>query len=122
MSGAVLIGAVSTVLVALFGFLAVAWRLSGRIKHTDADRLWDASEKLRNEYQENLKEMKEELRGCMDRVVVLENESSKLSQENRDLRAQAIELTRANERLKMECEILRAEVKSLKEELNARPS
>lgn len=79
--------AVVIALVAALGsFLAVARRLSGKIATSEATSLWEESSKLRQEYKDEIRQLRGDLHDCVLRVGHLEEKNRSLSRENADLR------------------------------------
>lgn len=77
---ATLLVAVAAVVVApLVGYLAASRKLSGKIGTSDAGRLWDASEAMRNEYRTDLA-------AANIRIAALEEKVAELARENASLK------------------------------------
>lgn len=76
-------GAIGVILVAVIGYLGVIWRSSGRIRTTDAAKLWDEAGDLRDVYRSEIEGMREIIRD--------------LRQQNAELRAEKTELKRKSD-------------------------
>jgi hypothetical protein len=52
----------------LFGFLGIAWKLSGKIGSSDASKLWDEATTMRKEYKESLQECEAKVKQLRDEL------------------------------------------------------
>lgn len=80
-------------ITALFGFLAAAWRLSGRISTSEASELWEEGRIIRQEYRDrlaqcelNVRQLRNEIQTVTARNTILRRRNYELTQEIKKLR------------------------------------
>jgi peptidoglycan hydrolase CwlO-like protein len=66
-------------------YLSAARRLSGRIATTDASKLWDEANQIREDYRARIKELNEVIGRCEARIDSLETRNDMLAKENNNL-------------------------------------
>lgn len=80
------IGALGVVVTAILTFVAVKIKLSGRIDTTEANVLWSATESLRHDLAEQLREREAVIIRQTARMLHCEQEVSRLREESQDLK------------------------------------
>lgn len=101
----IILGGLAAAAAPIGAYLAVRRQRSGRVSATDADRLWDAAEKMRAEETAMRQELALELKAAL-----------------RDLAEMRLELRQAHDeiiRVKREAESYRVEAEDAREELDA---
>lgn len=99
-----LAGAAGAVVTALFAFV-VAWRrLSGRIGTTEANKLWDAAEKMREETRLDLINANKRILALEARIAELEHHNNTLDRENLALQRRVDSLEKENSELRAQVE------------------
>lgn len=86
-AGELLIGLIAAGVTALGGWLAVSRRMSGKIRTTDATKLWDAAEQLRKEIGAQLTAANARVVEVEARMASVERSNNDLARENGDLKA-----------------------------------
>jgi hypothetical protein len=76
---------ITAAIAALFGFLGVAYKLSGRIATTEAGQLWAEAEKMRLEYREEIGRLQAVVDRFELRVKELEKRNNYLVGDNLNL-------------------------------------
>lgn len=67
-------------------YLVAARQFSGRVRSTEATKLWDAATEMRREYIAQIGELRTEVREMRERVATLERERRQLLDEIAELR------------------------------------
>ena len=70
----------------IFGFLAITWRLSGRIQTSEASRLWEEARIIRNEYRERMIACETQLTQLRNEIQTITARNTLLSRQNHELR------------------------------------
>lgn len=98
------LAALGVVVSALLTFLAVKWKLSGRIDTTEANILWSATESLRHDLAEQLKEREAVIAELRKRLGTAETEiqslQARLREAENEIHMQKRRLHLAEEQLK----------------------
>lgn len=104
----------------LGAYLAATRKLSGKIGTSDADKLWDASEKMREEYRERLNSSERRTAEVESRVAELERKNSDLAKENVELHRETHDQEETIRRLRHRVAALEEQVHDLHAELAAK--
>jgi len=94
MSLPVIVGVVAGLAGALGAYLAALRKLSGTVRHSEAETLWTAMSALTDDLTERNKYLRERLDRCEGRVEAMETRLDALGEANAKLREENMELKR----------------------------
>lgn len=86
MNSALLAALVAAIIGPLFAYLAAAKKLSGKIETSEASDLWEEAARLRQEYKEEIAQLRKEIQDCADNVRNLKKKNQLLEEEVRKLK------------------------------------
>lgn len=95
-----LIAVLGTLAASLGAYLLAARRFSGKVRTTEASRLWDAAELIRSDLTKRNEYLSQIIESCETRIANLEGRILALEQRNDELK-------RENEELKQSLRTLR---------------
>lgn len=72
------VGLLTAVITALGGYLVVARRLSGSIKTTEAEDLWEESRSLRKDYHDQIITLRHEIVSLREELLEVQKENARL--------------------------------------------
>lgn len=78
MNNGLIVALIIAVIGPLFAYLAAARKLSGKIETSEAADLWEEAARLRQEYKDEIRELREQLDNCSNEIKKMKEENKML--------------------------------------------
>jgi len=114
---AVLVGIFTTAITGILSYLAAARKMSGQIKTTTAERLWEEAHDVRESLRFQLAERDSQAEERDERIDSMTAQVDDCKKDNNELREEVRLLHRENENLQVEINFVKKENEKLHEEV-----